>query len=69
LPFLKLKMQPRTEVWVCNLDGSHLHEIGSLGERPAEEDGSSLRLSLQWLPDGKRLSFEVKDVLYTVSAD
>jgi hypothetical protein len=69
LPFVRRKVQPRAEVWICNLDGSNMHEAGSIVEPPAEDDGSSLRLSLQWLPGGKRLSFEYEDALYTIPAD
>ena len=54
------------EVWVSQLDGSHMHAIGNIMVKPGEELDA---LPLQWLPDGKRLSFEYKDALYTVPAD
>jgi len=68
LPFLKSAVQRQTEVWVSRLDGSHMQQIGYIVDLPAD-DSISNDLSLQWLPGGKRLSFEVKDVLYTVPAD
>jgi hypothetical protein len=66
--FIKPKQWQSTEIWICNLDGSGMREIGNVLEPPSE-DGESPWLDLQWLPGGKCLSFEYKDALYTVPAE
>lgn len=67
LPFLQAPTRPRTEIWTCDLNGDRMHLIGSLLLQP--DDDSHPIGSLQWLPDGKHLSFEYRDHLYTVPAD
>ena len=78
LPFLKVQPHnlKRTELWVCNLDGTDMHEIGCLPHPKDQEVEAFLpgRLSpdfwsIVWLPDGKQLSFEYEDKLYTVPVD
>ena len=67
LPFVREHLYRRTQVWVSRSDGSGMREIGSIIEQPGEEKAGEL--FLQWLPGGRRLSFEYKEVLYTVPAD
>ena len=60
------------EVWVCGLDGSRMHSIGSIGvERPKpDEDWNwDWPYEIQWQPDGKHLSFIYRDALCSVPAD
>lgn len=70
LPFIQPNSRRQIEVWVSALDGSELHEVGSIEEKPNDsEQDAPVFHSLQWLPGGKSLSFEYRDVLYTVPAD
>ena len=76
LPFLKIQPRDlkRTELWVCNLDGTDMHEIGYLS-RPIDQEEREESLpdrllpDIWWLPDGKRLSFGYDSKLYTVPID
>jgi hypothetical protein len=67
LPAVPAVPQEQYSLWVSRLDGSQMHEIGSIPV-PHEEQNTEL-LSPQWLPDEKHLSFTYKDVLYTVPSD
>jgi hypothetical protein len=68
--FVKFKAFVATELWVSQLDGSQMHKIGHVAELLEDDDATDFLLSdLQWLPDGKRLSFEYNDGLWTVPAD
>ncbi len=51
------------EIWVCNLDGSHMRQIAM---QPIEDNVRVIHLFPQWLPDGKHLSFRFEDSIYTV---
>ncbi|HLK57646.1 MAG TPA: hypothetical protein VKU00_13860 [Chthonomonadaceae bacterium] len=55
----------RWEIWVSDTDGSHMRQIG-YEELPNPGDYSSVPMDLQWLPDGKHLSFLHKETLYTL---
>jgi hypothetical protein len=61
----------RTEaLWVSNIDGTQMHEIGSRNLK-AEENFQPQIIDLQWVPGNIRLSFMCFDKgwgLYTVSA-
>jgi len=54
-------------VYVSQLDGSHLHEIGRLDSNVKPTD--NLLEKMQWLPGGKRLSFIANDALWTVMVE
>ena len=56
LPSKPLRSDDRQEIWVSNLDGSHMTRIGY----------NSNLFQVQWLPGGKQLSFLYRDGLYTV---
>ena len=53
------------ELWTCNLDGSDMREVGYIDYTPTTD----IPYSIQWTPDGKRLSFLLAKMLYTVPAD
>jgi hypothetical protein len=58
-------------LWVSDLDGRNLREIGHLALHPAansDTDGPDPE-DVQWLPDGKRLSFLYKQALWIVPID
>lgn len=61
----------RQEIWVSDVDGSHVHEIGfhEMTRIEGQQAMSDILIALQWTPDGKRLSFLYKDALWTVPAD
>ena len=61
-PALKTLPQARVSLWVSNLDGSRMKELGYV-------KGIAFIPSLRWLPDGKRMSFIYDKALYTVPAD
>jgi hypothetical protein len=71
-PWLHADLQHSMGVWVSNLDGSAMHEIG---EVILEKGGTKQTpppqepMILRWLPDGKRISFFYKEGLFTVAAD
>jgi len=65
--------KPKVSLWVSRLNGSQLHELGYVLV-PTLPPGSAVPWSmlfdhLSWLPDGKHLSFQHDDALYTVPAD
>src|SRR5207248_1115695 len=69
LPRSFVSSPSRWEVWVSSVDGSHLRQIGH-EYLPAPESIETIPiLTIQWLPDGKHLSFIYKDVLYMLPAD
>ena len=59
----KLGRRPhkRFGLWVSNLDGSRLREIGHVHDKGLE--------SIRWAPGGKKLSFVRKGFVYTVPVD
>ena len=67
IPALRPTPHPIVELRTSCLDGSDVHEIGHLDAPKTREDPRPEHL--QWLPDGKQLSFIYKDRLYTVPAD
>jgi len=56
----------RTEAWVCRTDGAAMRLVGSVTSVSDSDTSSPPSLRLQWLPGGRRLSFEWQDRLYTV---
>ena len=70
-----LKGRPRNvqrgaaSLWVSQLDGSRMREIGSAGTDVRQRSAPSLLMQLRWLPGGKRLSFLYNGALYTVPTD
>lgn len=52
-------------LWISDLNGHGLRELGEIGIEPSERCPLTL-CSLEWLPDGKRLSFLYQDALWTV---
>jgi len=69
LPHFSKKPTAREELWVSEADGQGMHAIGYI-PIPSETPASDVaRLEhLQWLPDGKQISFLYRDTLYVVSA-
>jgi hypothetical protein len=67
LPALKKKTHG-VGLWVSRTDGRDLHVIGY---QPSEEKQGVLYnvQAIGWMPDGKRIRFTYKNVLYTVPAD
>jgi ankyrin repeat protein len=59
--------QDSVELWVSRGDGRGMQGIGYVDVAPGQGDISPS--SLQWLPDGKRLSFIYKNRLYTISTE
>jgi hypothetical protein len=58
-------------LWVSDLDGRNLREIGHLDLHPAANSDTAEPEpeDVQWLPDGKRLSFLYKQALWIVPID
>lgn len=67
LPFVHNDAPDDISLWVSALDGSGMHEIG---RAPAKHSptGQLEPDLLEWLPDGKRLSFRYNGSLWTVPA-
>lgn len=63
--------QAPLSLWVCNIDGTKMHSVGKLDVNFTPSAGSynSTGDMLQWLPDGKALSFQYKDSHWVVLAD
>jgi hypothetical protein len=72
IPRVQVSSQERWEIWVSGVDGSNMRQIG-YEDLPGPENNKALSIptlpTLQWLPDGKQLSFIYKDVVYIVPAD
>lgn len=57
-------------LWVSRSDGSGLHEIGHEPYTGLSSISPNDRLeSIQWLPDGKRISFTYEGMLYVLSVE
>ncbi len=57
-------------LWVSRTDGSEMREIGHLLMPSSGKGFDDAQLKqLQWLPDGKRISFVYQDTLYVVSTE
>lgn len=67
-PALVQKMQCTSGIWVSNLDGSAMHEIGTIPIPLNRSSAQSLFL-LHWLPEEKKLSFIYNNSLYTIPAN
>jgi hypothetical protein len=67
LPRISTNPQRRFGLWVSNIDGSRMHEIGHVLLAPQDEAPTTFELN--WLPGDKRLSFVYKAALYTVPTD
>lgn len=65
----------RCDLWVSNVDGSCLHELGYVrcrDDRPANEHGEDFTSdihALKWLPDNTRISFAYDNALWIVPVD
>lgn len=60
---------PKLSLWVSRIDGSDMHEIGSLALKSSPYGGVDSRdmpRDISWNPDGKRISFLYHDGLYAV---
>ena len=70
---MKASLSYTSLVWVSRIDGSRMHEIGCTPLKMLEElgivDMNDVPEFIEWQPDGKRLSFLLKNTLYTVPAD
>jgi hypothetical protein len=53
------------ELWVSRIDGTGMHLVGS---EPYMTD-EDLLCDLQWLPDGKRITFTFRGSVFAVPAD
>lgn len=66
-------VEPNKEagVWVSNLAGKGMRQIGALEIEYDKDLGptSEIPHTVRWLPDGKQLSFLYKNALWTVPAD
>jgi hypothetical protein len=57
-------------LWVSRADGRGMHEIGFLPVQLDEDNEPMEEVSdLQWLPDGKQISFTYRGILYVASAE
>jgi len=69
--FPRNKTMPyKISLWVSDLRGQQMHEVGSVPHgndfNPGNRENPNYA---QWLPDGKTLSFLAKGAVWTVSAD
>ena len=73
IPAFNLDPGAKMSIWVSRIDGSEMHEIGIVLLKPDRTNGGVVLADapeyIFWQPDGKRLSFYLKDTLYTVPAD
>ena len=71
--FPNTKMQSTSErsLWVLSLHDRGMQEIGRLPARlhPPDNEGEPYLKELQWLPDGRQLSYTVAGKLYTVAVN
>ena len=68
--YLGLRTEPTIGLWVCRQDGSDMHEIGHIADKlDNPEEARDVPHSLDWTPNGTRLSFVCKDTLYTLPAE
>jgi hypothetical protein len=65
IPSVPMHSQWMLGLWVSNLDGSDMTEIGHVATLPKNQAWEDLS-NLQWLPSGKRLSFIHQSSLYLV---
>jgi hypothetical protein len=67
LPFVRAEVERYSVLYVSRINGQEQHQIGCIKVEPTS--ASEEPLYLQWLPDGRQLSFVYDDVLYTIPAD
>lgn len=67
IPAWKEEKRLSLALYVSDLDGNHLQEIGRVDRNPKPE--SEVIEELHWLPGGKRLSFIMDDNLWTVPVE
>jgi hypothetical protein len=68
LPKLQREPTHTEELWSSDADGRRMQEVGSLTVPPdAPVQGFDIISDLQWLPDGKQVSFVYDHHLYVVS--
>jgi hypothetical protein len=67
--YLGVHAEPTVGIWICHLDGSDMREVGHVSDRSKDlEDTPDVPRSLNWTPDGERLSFVCNDTLWTIPA-
>jgi len=70
IPAFAIRPAVTTEtLWMSRTDGAGMHEIGYV-PAPLDENGDQAQQirHLEWLPDGKQISFIYRDTLYVVPA-
>ena len=69
IPGIRVKPRVTEELWVSRADGQGMHEIGHISMQT--EQNNDLReklMHVDWLPNGKQISFVYRGMLYVVSA-
>jgi hypothetical protein len=56
----------RADLWISRSDGKDLKQLGSIN---LVNNSDVLPDTIEWLPDGRHLSFVYKDALYTIPVD
>jgi len=77
LPSIALKPTVTEELWVSRPDGQGMHVLGYVPPKlnadgsvhDYHEDQTGALSNLQWLPDGKQVSFRYEGTLYVVQAE
>jgi len=67
-PRFNPKPQVKVALWVSEIDGKRLHEVGHIDVGDTD-DYENTYLDFEWLPSGKRLAFRYKERLYTATAN
>ena len=71
-PSSAMQNQEILGIWVSQIDGSKMHEVGHIKKplRPFNDNTETDNLDdIEWLPDGRHLSFVYKDTLWMIEAD
>jgi|SRR5579871_621249 len=70
VPSVSVKPVITEELWISKSDGQGMREIGHVpGKVDANGDPEDQLNEVQWLPDGKQVSFIYRDMLYVVPAE
>lgn len=68
----------KSEIWISRIDGTEMRMLGQMASAIMDSNGHGQILEdaevwhlhdLQWLPNGKRLSYTYQNVLYIISAE